>query len=64
MLSFWHFPITKITEGKVIFGGQWIFAKYLGGMKRIRKTRTLELEEATASQPNPMKDKSQKDFEE
>lgn len=36
----------------------------LGGMKRIRKTRTLELEEATASQPNPMKDESQKAFEE
>lgn len=38
----------------------------LGGMKQIRKTRTLELEleEATASQPNPMKDESQKAFEE
>lgn len=36
----------------------------LGGMKGIRKTRTLELKEATASQLNPMKDKSQKAFEE
>lgn len=36
----------------------------LGGMKGIGKTRTLELEEAIASQLNPMKDKSQKAFEE